>query len=65
MALVDYLPDSYMGSIVFTTRTRKAAISLAGNNMIQVNEMDFVSSAGKAGTVGQVVRWWEVYLWGL
>ena len=39
MALVDYLPDSYIGSIVFTTRTRKAAISLAKNNMIQVDEM--------------------------
>jgi hypothetical protein len=39
MALVDYLLDSYIGSIVFTTRTRKAAISLAKNNMIQVNKM--------------------------
>ena len=39
MALIDYLPDSYTGSIVFTTRTRKAAISLAKNNIIQVNEM--------------------------
>jgi tetratricopeptide (TPR) repeat protein len=39
MALVDYLPDSYTGSIVFTTRTRKAAISLAENNMIHVDEM--------------------------
>ncbi|KAF2184996.1 TPR-like protein [Zopfia rhizophila CBS 207.26] len=39
MALVDYLPNSYTGSIVFTTRTRKAAISLAKNNIIQVNKM--------------------------
>jgi tetratricopeptide (TPR) repeat protein len=40
MALADYLPDSYTGSIVFTTRTRKAAISLAKNNIIQVSEMN-------------------------
>jgi hypothetical protein len=39
MALVDYLPESSMGLIIFTTRTRKAAISLAKNNMIQVDEM--------------------------
>jgi tetratricopeptide (TPR) repeat protein len=39
MALVDYLPNSSTGSIVFTTRTRKAAISLAKNNIIQVKEM--------------------------
>jgi len=39
MALVDYLPDSSTGSIIFTTRTRKAAISPAKNNMIQVDKM--------------------------
>ena len=38
-SMVDYLPDSHTGSIIFTTRTRKAAISLAKNNIIQVNEM--------------------------
>ena len=40
MALVDYLPGSSSGSIVFTTRTRKAAISLAKNNIIRVDEMN-------------------------
>jgi len=39
MALVDYLPDSPLGSVVFTTRTRKAAISLAKNNLIHVDQM--------------------------
>jgi len=38
-ALVDYLPDNSTGSIIFTARTRKAAESLAKNNMIQVDEM--------------------------
>ncbi|KAF4612495.1 hypothetical protein G7Y89_g15595 [Cudoniella acicularis] len=38
-ALVDYLLDSPFGSVIFTTRTRKAAVSLAKNNLIQVDQM--------------------------
>jgi tetratricopeptide (TPR) repeat protein len=38
--LIDYLPHSRKGSIVFTTRTRKAAVKLAGSNHIQLNELD-------------------------
>ena len=38
--LIDYLPKSTSGSIVFTTRSRKTAVKLAGNNVILVEEMD-------------------------
>ena len=38
--LIDYLPRSSKGSIVFTTRNRKAAVKFAGRNVIQVTEMD-------------------------
>jgi tetratricopeptide (TPR) repeat protein len=38
--LTDYLPHSRKGSIVFTTRTRKAAVKLAGGNHIQLNELE-------------------------
>jgi tetratricopeptide (TPR) repeat protein len=38
--LVDYLPGSPQGSIIFTTRNRKAAVKLAGNNIIEVSEMN-------------------------
>ncbi|KAI1524035.1 hypothetical protein PtrSN001C_011210 [Pyrenophora tritici-repentis] len=37
--LIDYLPHSRKGSIVFTTRTRKAAIDLAENNVIVLGEL--------------------------
>ena len=43
--LIDYLPKSSHGSIVFTTRSLKTAVKLAGNNVIQVEEMD--ESVGK------------------
>jgi tetratricopeptide (TPR) repeat protein len=39
LPLIDYLPTSCTGSIIFTTRTRKAAVTLAGNNVIHVYEM--------------------------
>jgi tetratricopeptide (TPR) repeat protein len=38
--LIDYLPYSRKGSIVFTTRTRKAAVKLATSNHIQLSELD-------------------------
>lgn len=38
--LVDYLPNSRRGSLLFTTRTRKAAIKEAGVNTIQLVEMN-------------------------
>ncbi|XTI94184.1 hypothetical protein V2W45_1473413 [Cenococcum geophilum] len=38
--LIDYLPRSSKGSIVFTTRSRKAAVKFADRNVIQVTEMD-------------------------
>ena len=44
LALIDYLPSSCYGSIIFTTRTRKAAVKQAGSNMIKVYEMDHVEA---------------------
>ncbi|KAF2666026.1 TPR-like protein [Microthyrium microscopicum] len=38
--LNDYLPRSDRGTIVFTTRSRKAAVSLAQNNIIKLGDMD-------------------------
>jgi pyruvate carboxylase len=42
--LIDYLPHSRKGSIVFTTRTRKAAVKLAGHNHIQLCELNEVEA---------------------
>jgi hypothetical protein len=44
LALIDYLPSSHYGSIIFTTRTRKAAVKQAGSNMIKVYEMNQVEA---------------------
>jgi tetratricopeptide (TPR) repeat protein len=38
--LIDYLPKSSSGSIIFTTRDKKAAVTLAGRNVIEMREMD-------------------------
>jgi tetratricopeptide (TPR) repeat protein len=38
--LIDYLPRSEQGCIVFTTRDRKTAVKLAHRNIIEVPEMD-------------------------
>ncbi|RDW75351.1 hypothetical protein BP6252_06493 [Coleophoma cylindrospora] len=38
--LIDYLPRSEQGSIVFTTRDRKTAVKLAHQNIVEVREMD-------------------------
>jgi tetratricopeptide (TPR) repeat protein len=37
--LIDYLPRSHRGSIIFTTRTRAAATELAENNVIALGEL--------------------------
>ncbi|OCK97558.1 uncharacterized protein K441DRAFT_694120 [Cenococcum geophilum 1.58] len=38
--LIDYLPKSKRGSIIFTTRDRKTAVKLAHQNIVEVSEMD-------------------------
>ncbi|KAL8751945.1 MAG: hypothetical protein Q9184_005895 [Pyrenodesmia sp. 2 TL-2023] len=38
--LIDWLPLSRKGSFIFTTRTRKIAIDLAGSNVICLSELD-------------------------
>ena len=38
--LIDYLPRSTQGCIIFTTRDRKTAVKLAHQNVIEVPEMD-------------------------
>ena len=38
--LIEYLPRSKQGCIVFTTRDRKAAVKLAHQNIVDVPEMD-------------------------
>ena len=38
--LIDYLPRSEQGCILFTTRDRKTAVKLARQNVIEVPEMD-------------------------
>jgi tetratricopeptide (TPR) repeat protein len=37
--LIDYLPRSHRGSVIFTTRTRAAANELAENNVIALGEL--------------------------
>jgi len=39
-SLIDYIPRSNKGSVVFTTRSRKAAVKFAHQNVIKVAEMD-------------------------
>ena len=39
-ALKEYLPRSSQGRIIFTTRSRKVAVKLAQQNVIEVSEMD-------------------------
>jgi len=38
--LIEYLPRSKQGSIIFTTRDRKAAVKLAHEDIVEVPEMD-------------------------
>jgi tetratricopeptide (TPR) repeat protein len=37
--LIDYLPYSRKGNIIFTTRTKKAALRLAENNILQLDKL--------------------------
>ena len=39
-SLVEYLPQGSHGSVIFTTRNRKAAVDLAGQNVVDVPELD-------------------------
>jgi hypothetical protein len=39
-ALIDYMPRSNKGSILFTTRYRKVAVKLAQSNVLEVFQMD-------------------------
>ncbi|KAH7060960.1 hypothetical protein BKA63DRAFT_528100 [Paraphoma chrysanthemicola] len=43
---IDQLPKSKHGSILFTTRNLKAAIKLAGKNVVSVDEMDDATARG-------------------
>ncbi|KIH94168.1 hypothetical protein SPBR_05564 [Sporothrix brasiliensis 5110] len=38
--LIDYLPKSQHGSIIFTTRVKKEAVRLTGRNIIEMSAMD-------------------------
>ncbi|KAF2726400.1 hypothetical protein EJ04DRAFT_223043, partial [Polyplosphaeria fusca] len=38
--LIDFVPHSRKGSVLFTTRTRKAAVDLAGGTALQLGELD-------------------------
>ncbi|EHK19758.1 uncharacterized protein TRIVIDRAFT_46904 [Trichoderma virens Gv29-8] len=38
--LIDYMPKSIHGSIVFTTRDKKTAVRLAGRNVVELSEMN-------------------------
>jgi hypothetical protein len=38
--LIEYLPRSEQGRIVFTTRDRKIAVKLASHDIIKILEMD-------------------------
>ncbi|CAK7237594.1 hypothetical protein SBRCBS47491_010034 [Sporothrix bragantina] len=42
--LIDYLPDSRYGSIIFTTRNKQAAVRLAGRSIVEVSTMDEADS---------------------
>ena len=46
---IDYLPKSKYGSILFTTRSRKAATKLAGKNVVLVSGMDDATAKGLLG----------------
>src|SRR5204862_7891244 len=43
--LIEYHPKSQQGSIIFTTRDRKAAVKLAHQNIVKVPEMDETAAA--------------------
>jgi tetratricopeptide (TPR) repeat protein len=44
LPLLDCLPNSRKGSIIFTTRNRRAAFDMAGENIIEVKKMNLVEA---------------------
>jgi hypothetical protein len=48
--LIDYPPHSRKGSIIFTTRTRKAAIDLAGSTVVELGELNDQEAREMLGT---------------
>ncbi|KAL8310400.1 hypothetical protein RB597_010306 [Gaeumannomyces tritici] len=38
--LIDYLPESEHGLVLFTTRSREVAVSAAGSDVVELSEMD-------------------------
>ena len=44
--LIDYLPKSKQGAVVFTTRDRKIAVNLAQQNVVDVSVMEEDAAAG-------------------
>lgn len=44
--LIDYVPKVGKGSVLFTTRTAKVAVDLAGNNLIELGAMSRVEAVG-------------------
>lgn len=38
--LIDYLPHSCKGSIIFTTRTKQVAVDLAGSDVVELGKLD-------------------------
>ncbi|KAL7946930.1 hypothetical protein V8C42DRAFT_298209 [Trichoderma barbatum] len=38
-SLIDYIPKSVRGSVLFTTRDKKTAVRLAGRNVVEISEM--------------------------
>jgi tetratricopeptide (TPR) repeat protein len=51
LPLLDCLPNSCQGSIIFTTRNRKAAINLAGANLVEVKAMDLAEAKELLGSL--------------
>jgi tetratricopeptide (TPR) repeat protein len=51
LPLLDCLPSSHLGTIIFTTRNRKAAYDLAGKNIVEVKAMDLVEAGELLGSL--------------
>jgi tetratricopeptide (TPR) repeat protein len=43
--ILDYLPESDLGVMVFTTRDKKTAHTLAGNSIVDVDKLDFTTAS--------------------
>lgn len=51
LPLLDCLPSSPEGAIIFTIRNRKAAVGLAGENIVEVKAMDLVEGRQLLGSL--------------